>query len=247
MTDRMCKVIVNDTGDIQYESAVSNGSTLEQIIKDDKKYGVMTPRNGEYFTVRVADWKNRWMSSRQVIKGILLAWNTVEKIIAIDVRLAKDDETPDFTIFFRATADDPNLTSNTLMYHYYPISSLSNPNRGVCVVNTDFPWTIDGEGISLHEFDPDHYPEPTPNQTAKTYDFDDIYVHEGPGHGLGLPHSPNRYTKMFYNAGGMIDFIFNEKPRETIARLQAKYPKRRMSIWHLGRWIRYLTRRRDRY
>ena len=62
----------------------------------------------------------------------------------------KSNELPDFKIYFRTTDDDSLLNSNTLMYHYYPISDLDSPNRGVCVVNTDFTWTSHVEGIQLH-------------------------------------------------------------------------------------------------
>jgi len=246
MTDKMCRATVNEKGKISFDSAISNGSTLEEIIQGDKQYGMMVPRNGAYFTYRVEDWQNRWMKLKQLRKGIALAWTTVEKVIDIDVREAKIDELPDFTIYFRKTDDDPYLTSNTLMYHYYPISDINNPNRGVCVVNADYIWTMDGEGIPLYIFDPEHYPEPV-GSTVKTFDFDDIYVHEGPGHGLGLPHSPNLNTKMYGNASGMANTIFDETPYETIPRLQAKYPKKEISAWHLFRWIRYLLRRREKY
>lgn len=247
MTEQICRALVDPTGKITYESAVAIGSTLQQIIEDDKKYGVMVPYNGKYFTIKVFDWKNRWMNSKQITKGIQLAWNTVEKVIDIDVRFAKEGEYVDFKVFFRSTADDPLLTNNTLQYHYYPISDFQNPKRGVCVVNIDFDWTIDGKGINHNDYDPENHREVFPHGSVKTYDFDDIYVHEGPGHGLGLPHSPNRYTKMFGSESGMIDSIFKEKPRETIPRLRAKYPKKKISIWHLWRWARYYLRRRDHY
>lgn len=246
MSYLMCKATVDDIGKVSFGSAISNGSTLEEIIQYDKQYGIMIPRNGKYFTYRVEDWQNKWMTNKQLRKGIALAWTSIEKVIDIKVKEAKSDELSDFTIYFRKTEDDEFLTSNTLMYHYYPISDINNPNRGVCVVNADYIWTMNGEGIPLHKFDPEHYPEPV-ESTVKTFDFDDIYVHEGPGHGLGLPHSPNTNTKMYGNASGMANTIFDESPSETILRLQAKYPKKEISTWHLFRWIRYLLRRREKY
>jgi len=242
----LCKAIVDKTGKVLFDSAISNGTTLEEIIEEDKQYGIMTPRNGEYFTYRVEDWQNKWMSSKQLRKGIALAWLGITKVIDIKVKEAKANEVPDFTIKFRKTEDDQYLTSNTLMYHYYPIYDINDPNRGVCVVNADYTWTIDGKGIPLHIFDPEHYTEPV-ESTAETFDFDDIYVHEGPGHGLGLPHSPNLNTKMYGSSQGMANTIFDETPYETIPRLQAKYPKKEISAWHLFRWIRYLLHRRERY
>ena len=247
MQEMICQAIVNQKGEIRYASAVVNGSSLEEIIEDDKQYGKMVPKNGKYFTFRVADWKNRWMTSEQLRKGVGIAWNTIEKVIDIDVREAKFEEYSDFKIYFRKTEDDPLLTKNTLMYQYYPINEFSAPNRGVCVVNADYPWTSDGEGIPLHIFDPEHYPNVT-TYTAKSFDFDDVYVHEGPGHGMGLPHSPNKGTKMYGNHSDMADTIFDEDPQETIARLRAKYPERKFSRFHfLKRWMRYYLYRRDNY
>lgn len=227
--------------------AITTDSTLDEIIEDDKRYGTMTPRNGEYFTVKIFDWDNKWITQEQLTKGVMLAWNTIEKVINIDVRLAKVYDVPDFSVYFKRVADDPLLNANTVQYHYYPINDLNNQNRGVCVVNTDLLNTIDGKGIPLHIYDPDHYPEETIS-TVKTYDFDDIYVHEGPGHGLGLPHSPNTNTKMYFNVSGMADTIFDEDPYETIPRLQAKYPKREFkNSWFLARWIKYYLYKRDKY
>ena len=246
MEEQICRALINPKGQIQFQSARVNGTTLEEIIEGDKKYGKMIPRNGKYFTFRVADWQNRWMTSKQLRKGVGLAWNTMEKIIDIDVREAKHEEYADFKIYFRKTDDDELLTKNTLMYHYYPINSFDAPNRGVCVVNASYPWTIDGKGIPLHIFDPEHYPNETIS-TAQTFDFDDVYVHEGPGHGMGLPHSPNKNTKMYGNHSDMADTVFHEKPRETIARWIAKYPERKMSRWKRLRWALYYMVRRDNY
>ena len=243
----ICKAIVNSDNEISFESAIVSGTSIEEIILEDKTYGILKPRNGKYFTFGTFDWKNRWIQSKQITKGIGIAWNMVEKVISIDVREATKDETPDFPIYFRKTADDPLLTSDTLMYQHYPISDLDSEFRGVCVVNSDFTWTIDGKGIPLHIFDPEHYPEPMPNTTARTYDFDSTYQHEGPGHGLGLPHSPNKNKKMSASYPIMAESIFDEDDDETIIRLQAKYPKREMILRHLIRWIKYYLIRRDKY
>lgn len=245
MTEQICRVIIDKNESIQFESVVSNGSTLQQIIEDDKKYGVMVPKNGKYFTYRVMDWKGKWISSKQIRRAITFSWNKVEKIIDLEFREAKDGEYADFKIYFRSTADDPRLTSNTIMYHFYPISDFNNENRGVCVVNTDFPFTSDGEGIPLHLFDPEHYPEPVIG-TAGTIDFDAVYDHEGPGHGLGLPHSPNRQTKMYGNYSGMSESMFDEESNETVQRLQAKYPKNNIKPSRLKRWIKWFKATRDR-
>lgn len=241
----ICKAILNTNGTVRYESTMINGSSLQEIIDDDKRYGVMHPKNGKYFTYKVMDWQGKWITNEQIIQGITLVWNKVEKVLDLEFREAKHGEYADFKIYFRTVSDDPKLSKNTLQYQYYPIADYNNPNRGVCVVNADYPWNRSGKGIPLHEFDPDHYPEPT-TSTAETIDFDAVYEHEGPGHGLGLPHSPNRNSKMYWNYNGMAESIFDEIPPETITRWRAKYDKAPISDHELKRWIEWFNVAQDR-
>lgn len=243
--ERICFATVNEKKQVSFDSQLVKGSTLEQIIEDDKQYGKMKPKNGRYFTYRVMDWEGKWITNKQITRGVTLVWNKVEKVVNLEFRLAKEDEYADFKIYFKSVADDPLLKENTLMYHYYPISDFDNPHRGVCVVNSDYTLTTHGEGIPLHEYNPEHYPEPT-TATKDTIDFDATYEHEGPGHGLGLPHSPNRDTKMYYNYSGMAESIFDEKPFETIARLRAKYDREEISESDLKRWIYWFNAAQDR-
>lgn len=241
----ICKAIWKDNN-VTFESQEILGSTLQEIIEGDVKYGKMIPKNGKYFTYKIMDWKGKWISDVQITKAITLSWNKAEKVVDLEFRLAKENEYADFKVYFRNTADDSNLTKNTIMYHYYPINDFNNVNRGVCVVNTDFPFTSNGEGIPLHIFDPDHYPTPVLS-TAETIDFDAVYDHEGTGHGLGLPHSPNKYTKMYGNYSGMAESMFDEDPQETVPRLEAKYPPKLMKKHHLKRWINWFKTRQDNY
>lgn len=243
--EQICRVILDNHNNIKFESAVANGSTLKQIIKDDKNYGTMTPYNGKYFTYRVMDWKGKWISHKKIRDAVTFTWNKVEKIVDLEFREAKYEEYADFKVYFRRVEDDSLLNTNTLMYHYYPISNFYNEKRGVCVVNVDYAWTSDGEPIPLHIYDPGHYPDFT-TSTAETFDFDATYEHEGPGHGLGLPHSPNRDTKLYFNYNGMSESMFDEDPKETVARLQAKYPKNNMKPSRLRRWINWFKAVRDR-
>lgn len=244
--DKICRAITNEDGTVTFESATASGSTLEQIIQDDKAYGVMTPKNGKYFTYKAMDWEGKWINHKQIQRALTIVWNITEKVIEIKAVEALPGEYVDFKVYFKATADDPLLTPNTLMYHYYPINDFNNPNRGVCVVNTDFNWDSHGNGIPMHLIDPEHYPEGS-TQKAFDYDFDSVYEHEATGHGLGLPHSPNRNTKMWGNYLGMIEYIYDEKPPETIPRLQAKYQVKQMTPEELERWIEYYKVRQDKY
>ena len=245
----LCKALLKGT-QIEFTGPANAGKTLEEQIQEDKKYGIMVPRNGSYFTWKAEDWAGKHITQKQILKGINYAWLQAELEIVLDVRKARLHEVPDFKIAFRATADDPELTSNTLMYHYYPIQDVNHPLRGLCVVNTDFPFTVHGNPISMHEIDPDHYPEHPENfpehtdPTGFTYDFDQTYTHEGPGHGLGLPHSPNRGDAMFGNYSGMGEFMQTWDK----ARLVAKYGARPwFKKWFYTRWINWYRGRSDRY
>ena len=157
--ERICYAIVKGDNLEFTDGAPALDESLEEQIKEDRKYGMMVPRNNNYFTWQMMDWQGKFMSSRQLRYGINLAQHQAELEIPIDVKQAGRTELPDFKIYYRRTLDDPALTSNTLMYHYYPIQNLMNPNRGVCVVNTDFPLTVHGNPISMHLLDPEHYPE----------------------------------------------------------------------------------------
>jgi len=253
MKDLKCKAIKTDDGKIVFESAISESNTPEELqeqIEYNKRFGKMVPRNGKYFTWRAEDWQGKFITHRQINYGINLAWTQVELEIPIDVKRAKVGEYADFKIYFRRTSDDPELTSNTLMYHYYPINDFNNPNRGVCVVNTDFPLTVHGNPISMHEIDPDHYPEHPVgfpehiDPTGHTFDFDQLYAHEGPGHGLGLGHTKLQYHVMSSNYTIMAEFFTNFD----IACEKAKYGARNwFKKWFYKRWINWYRVRSDRY
>ena len=245
LKEQICRAIFTEDESIRFESVTVPGSTLADLIEADKQFGTMIPRNGEYFTYRVMDWEGKWISNEEIRAAVTFTWNKAEKVIDLEFREAKDGEYADFKVYFRRTINDVLLTANTLMYQFYPIANFDNPNRGVCVVNIDFPWSVSGDPIPLHIFDPYNYTIPT-IATAKIFDFDAIYEHEGPGHGMGLPHSPNRQTKMFGNESDMAESMFDEISHETEQRLQAKYPKAIIEPHTQRRWIAWFKATRDR-
>jgi len=246
LEERLCKAIYSEENDVTFESETIEVTSLEEILELDKRYGKMEPRNGKYFTFRVMDWSSKTITNKQIVKAVTLAWHQAEIEIDIDVRKAKDDEEADFKIFFRKTEDDPLLTSSTIMYHYYPIRQLDSPLRGVCVVNTDFNYTMNGLPVSMHLIDEDHYDEDT-KAKGTTIDFDGVYTHEGPGHGLGLSHLKNKFNLMYPNYSYMLEFIASENPKYTIPRLIAKYSVRPMlSRWRI-RWRNWYRARAENY
>jgi len=243
MTDHLiCQAILKNDR-IEFTGPVNFSTTLKEQIQEDKKFGMMYPRNEKYFTWKAEDWEGNHIKKKQVLYGINLAWTQAELEIPIDVKRARPKEPADFRIAFRRTEDDSDLTKGTLMYHYYPINEVDHPLRGLCVVNTDFPWTVHGNPISMHEINPLHYPEDT-KSTGQTFDFDQVYTHEGPGHGLGLPHSPLDYQMMSPSYTIMSEFLTKWDKK----RLIAKYGARSWwNKWFYKRWINWYKVRSDRY
>lgn len=245
MDPMLCKFVVeNDM--VVFQGPTNAKLTLSEQIEDDKKYGIMTPSNGQYFTYKAMDWQSNLISNRQIQRAVTMVWEEIERHLNIDVRKAKTHELPDFKVFFRATADDPLLDKNTLQYHYFPINNHNDPNRGVCVVNTDFPFTVHGNPIDLHFIDPAHYPTVSGSKGV-TIDFDQVYGSHEIIHGLGLPHSQNPHKTMSANYGIMAEHFEDEIPQETLPRLFAKYQKRSRLSRIALRWLRWKRRRFDKY
>ncbi len=230
MTEQYCKVDVCPNGKLYFIAPATTGNSLNEVIEDDKRYGKMSPANGEYFTWKVFDGDDEF-DHKKSIKSIQKTIRRFEIRLNIKFKYAKDGEVVDFKIYFRTTENDNILTANTLMYHYFPINSLTNEFRGVCVVNKEFHWTTHGKGIPLDT-----------GGAKMTYDFDQVYTHEL-GHGLGLPHSKLRNQVMSPNYGIMAEWLTKE---EDLPRLWAKYPKRIMSERRLTRWLKWIYHASER-
>lgn len=232
MNPQLCKAVINVNGKIDYISPQVNSTSLADVIQEDKAYGVFTPANGEYFTWKVFDGDDEF-DNKKAIKSIQKTIRRFETRLQIKFKMAKEGEIVDFKIYFHTVAEDDKLSTNTLMYHYFPINDINHYLRGVCVVNKDFNWTTHGKSIPVGDLDPDN---PFPTNTVKTYDFDAIYTHEL-GHGLGLPHSKLINQVMSPNAGIMSEWLTEV---EDLPRLWAKYPKREISESKLSRWLNWI-------
>ena len=229
MGEILCKA-VNSDKKIQFESAVARSTNLSDVLKEDKKYGKMSPRNGRYFTYRILN-KDQEVTEKQVRRAAQMAWSAWALELPFGFVRVKPHVKSDFSIEFRATSDDPQLDDNTLMYMYYPINSINAPNRGLCVVNTDYYWTNSGKPVNMHKIDPVNYPdEATAPVQGMSWDLDQVLRHEF-GHGLGLPHSSTRDTIMAPNYGLMSEHLDDED----IKRMVHKYGARYSSPWD---WFR---------
>lgn len=234
---KICRALENG----EFESEQVTSTDINDIIEGDKAYGSFSPANGEYFTYKVLN-DDEEITNKQVLKAIQYSYLRITRRVNLKFRRARAGEVVDLRIEFRTVNSDPDkkLTEGTLMYHYYPIYSLSNRFRGLCVINKKFIWTNNGEGIPLHKLYPEQYPDPTVS-TAKTYDIDKVYTHEV-CHGLGLPHSKVANNIMSWNYGIMAEWL----SEEDYMRLQAKYPKKEMSKRRLSRWIKWLLHASNR-
>jgi len=237
-----CEVI-QGKGGLEYLSPMLGSVDINEMVENDKKYGVMTPRNGNYFTFRVSNTHDLELTDKEMIRAVTLAWQHWSKRINIIMRKAKKDEEPDFRVIFRTPGTDErnSLTDRTIMYHYYPINKLDSPYRGLCVVNSMFYYTVHGRAVSMHEVDPDNYP-PDTNAQGSTIDIDQVFTHEF-GHGIGLPHDKMTYNLMSPNYGIMSEF---PTERDVFRGVKKYGVPPRPPHWY-SRWARYLRHRSDNY
>lgn len=240
--EKLCRVTINRKGLVEFNSDSAIGYSIEDIIESDKRYGIFSPKNGEYFTYRVLN-EDEEITNKQVIKAIRYSHIRIKTRTNLQFKMAEDGETPDFRVEFRTVESDPDgiLTANTLMYHYYPIQDPSNPFRGLCVINKAFYWTTHGERIDMHDIDPVNYPESGSGYFGKTHDLDQVYTHELL-HGLGLPHATEAKHVMSSNYGIMAEFLSDQD----VARVLAKYPDRNLTEHRKRRWLSWLFGASDR-
>lgn len=235
----ICRVQLNVSGKLDFIAPKVTTEETDIVLTEDKKYGLFKPRNGVDFTFKVLN-EDEEISIKQVEKSIMYAVRRWMISTPIKIRRARKLEIPDFRIEFRTVKDDVDkqLTSNTLMYHYFPISGLDSPFRGLCVVNKAFRWTTNGKSIPMKDIDPTYK---YPNSRMTTYDFDQVYTHEV-GHGLGLPHAKEGGHIMSSNAGIMSEYL----SELDVVRIQAKYGKSTLSEKHANRWLDWLKQASER-
>lgn len=234
----LCKVMIGRTG-LEFESAITDGKTLSETIDQDKKYGKMVPANGKYFTWVVLN-EDQEFTLREMQKAVGFAqrrWRIYGNMARF--RLVKKDYQGiiDFRIEFRTVETDPDkeLTENTVMYHYYPISDVNHPLRGLCVINKKFFFTSHGEFVDGSFLVSKGFEVQYLDGRYETLDADAIYGHEL-GHGLGLNHDDLPFNMMAYR----VDIMAEYPSVRDQSRIKAKYGHRWMSAWVLMRWLKWL-------
>lgn len=239
MKTPICRV--EHANNINFTGPMADHTLLDSVISTDRRYGVMLPRNGRYFTFRIIDTNDNEVTEKMLNQAVKLAWKSWTLRLDIDVRQAKPNQKADFTIYFRTPENDErgHMKKNTIMYHFFPIGDYNHPDRGVCVINPNFHFTSHGKPVSMHLIDPEHYDRDTIAK-GSTIDLDAVLRHEF-GHALGLPHDPVPHNTMSTPYNVLSEFL---KPRD-IARGIAKYGERAMPESRLRRWLRWLFRKSE--
>lgn len=240
----ICKLVAKDsdpvegTNDFEVEELEDFGtaSSVDEIISGDTPYG-----KWEKPIITYGIKNNRaHLTDGQVRKAVNWSLTAFDFLIENELKFTTDWAHADFSYEFRATNEDPDLTSATLAYAGYP--SAPENYRKIIVINTDFPWTPNGNPIPGRELEKMGFRAQNPDFLYKTWDLDQVLRHEN-GHKLGLPHSPNDQRLMSSNYGVMNEWI----DEETEARILAKYNKRHLTSEDLVRLIAISRRRTETY
>lgn len=234
----LCKAMMGRDG-VEYVSAASKGLTLSATIENDKRYGTLSPANGQYFTYTILNEDDEF-TEKQAHKAVRYSWWRWSLYADLPKlkRVRKDYRGPiDLKISFRTVATDPDkqLTSSTIMYAYFPIHTINNPLRGLCVVNKSYFFTTHGDPVTGEHMKRHGVPVQFPDGFYGTIDFDQVLAHED-GHRLGLPHDTERNNIMSTPHDAM-----NEYPNmRDQARIQAKYGVKSITANRLMRLLRWL-------
>jgi len=234
----ICRASSGNNG-VLFDSVETAGLTLSQTLDDDKKYGIMKPANGKYFTYAVLN-EDVEFTQKESEKSVAFGqrrWRIYAELPKFKRVQKYFQGIIDFRIEFRSVESDPDkqLKENTIMYHYYPISDVTHPLRGLCVVNKSFFFTSHGEEVAGTEFIKHGIPVQFPDGKYRTFDFDKIYAHEL-GHGLGLPHDSEPNNMMSFREDLMTEY---PSVRDQ-SRIISKYGARNFSSRILLRWLNWL-------
>jgi hypothetical protein len=240
----VCKAIYNERRKkVDFESALPRALTLSQQIEEDKRYGKMTPANGKYFTYQVynEDVEFTKKQAERAYKYATRRWRLYGDLPPF--KLAKPGEIVDFKLYFHTVDSDPDqkLTSNVIMYHYYPINNIHNRLRGLCVVNKRFFYTTHGKNVTGKFLESKGIEVQNAENEFETIDFDTVLAHEL-GHGIGLPHDGLEDSIMSWHYGIMREF----PSMRDQSRIMMKYGARLISAFHLKRWLGWLKVASDR-
>ena len=210
--------------------------SLATVLQNDKKYGVLKPRDGKSFSYKIISL-DKEVTEKQVLRSITSALFNYKLYLQLEYHRCRGIESPDITVSFKSISEDPTLNTSTLAYMYYPLGGKTN---GVMVINSMFYWTSHGEGIDMFFIDPVHYPTPGSSKNkGQTHDLDKVITHEF-GHGIfGLPHYEGTMAPRY-------DLMDEYLDDTTIFRASQKIPKRNMLDSKFKRLLSHLKIRSER-
>jgi len=211
----------------------------------EKINGIFEGHEGKAeFESNIDEWKHKWPDGRvtwklerhsddfdrtynlmRIFALAFLTWQKEIKNIKFR-RVRRVSADADIPINFLKSTEDKLFKERpgVLAYAYFPTPN--SPIGGDMVFNDDYIWSWDGAGVSAHDVDPKHYPDPATPVKIKTWNLQHTGVHEI-GHALGLRHNNEcRDCVMFpyYNA----KVHLNEND---IERIQTFYGRRSLPMW----------------
>lgn len=247
LNDRIaCRLLATDNGKIITKSTSIAGKLdlnefnqlpidLQQLIKNDKQFGVMKPRHAHgWITYKVYSF-DKEINSVEMDHIIRMALFRLSRKLNLKFRPAYRDEDPDLKIDFTDPQHDPDMTGQTLAYHGYPLTG--SKYYGICRINKNYFYTIHGQRLNLHFIDPEHYPDASLAKKAPTWDLDQILGHEF-WHGvLGCGHDGKAGNLMSANYTMMAEYPTERDYIRGAAKVGWKAKKEQWKEERLEKWF----------
>lgn len=232
----LCKAIAIDPKNLtdnrfRFESAEISADSLEDLIKQDKQFGLFPIPESETLTYRLLNHTDDFDKKNKNRIGMNYALTQWDIEIKPNLKYVSINQSSDISIEFKNGNDDDLFKEepNVLAYAYFPTAGESL--RGIVRVNDDYEWSLNGKSKSITN-DTGH------QVTIKTWDLILVLRHEL-GHTFGLPHSPNTNNTM----SSHYEDMSRHNTSEDIARIQAKYGKRNWASRRYQAFKSWLTRK----
>ena len=222
---------------ICYALAQNDETKFEESAQQEwaHKFEDRTPENP--ITFRVMSYPDDGLRPKDVDTAVALSFGVWEQVADVNIRMAREHETPDIVIHFRKKDDYWKNRPSVLAYAYLPGTS----KQGIVVFNDIYLWSLDGKSVPAYKIDPEHYSK-TDSTTFKTYLLPHTMIHEF-GHTLGLRHSANTSFKNVMNP------YYNktlELSPDDVYRIVKKYGNRIYKRWHRFSRLRTIISKRIR-
>lgn len=238
-----CRLSIGSNGKVIGEDIVLTPTQIKELpvdiqnlITEDKKLGLLKPKRSDgWYTFKCydVDKELNFEQLDHIIRMALFRWS---KKMKVKFRPAKENEDPDLKLYFTDPQHDTQMYGSTLAYHYYPMGD-SNTLKGICRINRNYYYTINGVRLNLHFIDPDHYPDAGKAQEAPTWDLDQILGHEF-GHGIfGLMHDGKDGNMMSSSYTHMSEYPTDRDYTRAAAKVEYKPVRDQVKEARLEEWF----------